>query len=94
MVALFLTSLQVLVAPLPTGKADISMEYTALSNITLECTYVDTGNACAEHVLSNFEFYKRLLYPREVPYTVDEYFEAGMQEAISVVTATINSSAE
>lgn len=82
------------VAPIPTIKNVIDTQAVPLSNVSLECVYEDTQQNCSERIFANFEFFKALLYPREVPFTPEEWKEEGEGVALSVVEARIASSAE
>lgn len=82
------------VAPIPTIKNVIDVQAVPLSNVSLECVYEDTQQNCSVRIFDNFEFFKALLYPREVPFTVEEWKEEGEASALSVVEARIASSAE
>lgn len=82
------------VAPIPTITNVVDVAGVPLSNVSLSCTYGDTQGNCSARVYENFEFFKTLLYPREVPFTVDEWADEGEKAALTTVEAQIASSAE
>ena len=71
-------------APLPLN-ASVQQQVAPLALTSLQCVYTNTKAACRQHVLDNFAFYQKTLYPRDAPYTASELSKLEISGAIQQV---------